>query len=84
MNERQERALELMRAPPKSTGYQRRDLYELGNPDGSGSGRYGLSYTAARKYEALTQQDVDGLLAAGLIKQKWPGCYELAGEASNG
>lgn len=79
MNPRQERALELMRAPPKSIGYNRRDLYEGASRSigGKGCGLYWITYTAGHQYEPLTQQDIDDLVACGLIKQKWPGCYEL-------
>lgn len=79
MNSRQERALQLLRADPKSTGYNRRDLYEGAsqtNPK-NGSGEYWITYSSGFDYEPLTRQDIDELLAARLIKKKWPGCYEL-------
>lgn len=78
MNERQKRALELMRDPDC---HKRRELYEGASTDNSrlGSGEYWITYKASRGYEPLTKQDVDDLLACGLIKEKWPGCYELAG-----
>lgn len=83
MNERQARALELMRAPLKQTGFNERQIYEGAgkNPDG-GSGLYWLTHTSGETYQPLNKQDVRGLVDAGLITERWPGCYRLATQAT--
>lgn len=80
MNSRQARVMELLLAPKKSIGYKQRDVYEGASPGNqkNGSGEYWVTHSAGQEYQHLNQQDVDELLAAGLIRQKWPGCYELA------
>lgn len=79
MNERQARALELMRAPLDHAKDQRRDLYEgRGDTQRSGSGRYWITCTAGEQYVPLTRQDIAELLASGLIAEKFPGFYHLA------
>lgn len=85
MNSRQERALELMRAPLKDTEYQRRDLYEgAGKTSNTGSGLYWITRTAGAKYEQLTTADVAELVAAGLIEPRGPGCYQLVDAGKKG
>lgn len=83
MNERQARALELMRAPLDHAKDQRRDLYEgVGDTSRSGSGLYWITCTAGESYQPLTKADVDDLLASGVIVERWPACYRLATQAA--
>ena len=80
MNNRQTRVMELLCAPKKSTGYKQRDIYEgasAANPK-QGSGEYWVTDSAGQEYKPLNKRDVDELVTLGLIRQKWPGCYELA------
>lgn len=71
MNERQQLALHMMRENPK------RDLYETAAAYNTkvGSGMFRITYSPDSNLR-LTRGDVDDLLAAGLIKLKWPNAPE--------
>lgn len=61
LNDRQQKVIGLMRADPS------RDLYQAYNHFD-----YCVTYTGGEKYEYLNKQDVDHLVAQGLIVPKWP------------
>jgi hypothetical protein len=74
LNFRQRKALELLNAR------RDRDIYEGGGPDGRrGSGRFWVTYSGGERYEPLTWSDVRNMQAAGLIMERYPGCYVLPG-----
>jgi hypothetical protein len=54
-----------------------RHIYEAGNLSlKKGSGRYFVTYTDDNSPE-LRQDDIDALVKGGVIKEKFPGFYEL-------
>lgn len=77
MNERQQRAIQMLRENPK------RDLYEGADRLNTkkGSGNFYVTYSP-NSHLVLNRGDIDDLIAAGLIKLKWPRdpeaqCYVL-------
>ncbi len=70
-NSRQ-RALDMM------TADRRMELYEGAGPNSkTGSGLFYLTYSNG-KGPTLDWSDIKNLLADGLIKEKYPGCFVLA------
>jgi hypothetical protein len=68
-----QRALDMMQADP------RHELYEGATVGGNlGSGLFYLTYSEG-KGPVLDRPDIDNLLSDGLIVEKYPGCYVLAG-----
>ena len=71
-----QRALDMMQAAP------RHELYEGAAPGGKlGSGLFYLTYSEG-KGPVLDRADIANLLSDGLIVEKYPGCYVLAGNTS--
>lgn len=75
MTPRQQRIIDLMQARPE------RDLYEGSAPPNArlGSGEFWLTYSADEHYQPLRREDVDALVQLGVIVERWPDCYKLAG-----
>ncbi len=74
MNHAQQAVLRLLRADPT------RDLYEgaAANNSKQGSGYYWVTRSADETYEPLTAAEVGEMTRAGLLAEKWSGCYRLA------
>lgn len=69
MNRRQAEVIRLLNAD------LRRELYEGSALNGKiGSGKYWVTHTASEQYKPLSRNDIDDLLTAGVIRQKWPDC----------
>jgi hypothetical protein len=68
MNERQQLTLQMLREDP------RRDLYEGADRLNTkkGSGNFYVTYSPPNSRLVLTRGDIDDLVAAGIIKLKWP------------
>ncbi len=75
LTEKQRKVLDLLASRPD------RDLYEGSAPPNGkfGSGQFWLTYSADEVYSPLGWGDVRQLEDAGLIVERWPGCYMLAG-----
>lgn len=61
LNARQRKALDLLKADSRRDIYQTCHFFD-----------YGITYTGDEKYDLLSREDVDGLLATGLLVPKWP------------
>ena len=74
----QVQALQLLRAD------RRRDLYEGAGRANEGCGMFWITYSADESYAPWTAREVEELAAAGLLVQRWPGCFTIPESRTEG